>query len=372
MVLKMKKRILIIIILLFLAVLLLFTNLTYSSDDIYYFNDIQVNDYFYYKDKIIIEQDQVDGSNLYSNKVTFYFYESAKDSLNNSYRKYKSIYVNTLETYEIPTYEELFSKNSDYEGWTVFQVNNNMVYLEPEGEKIGIIEEPNENNNYELKAKCLDNTTTENISWYTYERINLTSENEVWQSNNEYNYISDYGTTKNTGSSSLKYTFTSKEGDYLTLKYRAAIGNDYSYYLKDTYEIILDDKVYEITTTNYFKQVFIPLEEGTHTLEFKFTKYYSYFSYMYIKDVLILTPVNTGSKLALDKVTSSNIYYYLECDNYHQDSYTTVNLKEEKEEIEEKEEDPNPETKDLIYPIIIIFTSSTIIFLIIKNLKRIG
>lgn len=228
---------------------------------------------------------------------------------------------NTYHT--IKTYYEAFGISKDYKAWKL-NLSSGYYTLIPTTEvKNNVKIEPNKDNSYTVDK---ENVFSNNYFLISSLDSNLTK-NDGWQKSprGEY-YFSNHSSLSAGKKVTLEYEFEAKKGQYLYLDYRTFIDSYYkekSYY-SNNYSVKLNGESLERVTYNAY--TYAPFftaikKDGKQILTFEYevidddNSIYGC-DYGYIRNVSLLTHLNSGNKLDLDKVKDGDKIVYMDIYNF--------------------------------------------------------
>lgn len=345
------------------------TEVTFAQEDnVYYTDELNEGD-FIPNGATIISIKTYYGSSGYTYPLSLRLYTNVED--NNANVSNQTISLTENSPYVIQTYQEYFTNSISqkiYDGWEVIAADYNRIILSP-AEKYAKVEEQD----YNVKITCNDDTIAVN-NWYKVGKINVeltTNDQSIWEKEDgKYGYAYSALSLEEKLTSSIKFKFNAKENDILTFDVKESNYHDRNIININngtiTSKILEKDEV----SSGYIQQKYSIENDG----EYEFTienfhssfsqnngKYYYNSEMFYIKDIQVLTPLNTGEQLDTSLVEDGDtIYYECGCSN----GTMFRNTIEYKEEQEENPGISNPETNSNILYIgilIVMFTATAIL-----------
>ena len=256
--------------------------------------------------------------------------------------------IQSNEQYTVLDYETYFKdSNLKFTGWQVVNLDANMIYLEPINDSNKINQTPSSTNDWTIDT-TLGNKNGSTNKWYKYTVIddyefyqsNQNIEN-IWKYENGIYSIMDNNTGNANDEYSVTFTFDAKKDDivYFDLKYygyRSGYGENYypndthcvheycgDYYKMYTSFYLDDISLDEIPQTDFYKTNYLKITStGTHTLKISYNvpvsynnQKYGYLNYIYLKELMVLTPLNYEKILNEDLVQEGDNLFYESLDN---------------------------------------------------------
>lgn len=276
-------------------------------------------------------------------------YEKNKTNTNSSQsREHKRFILEPNTYHKIKTYDEVFSSEFDYSSWIVnimdfFWEAPSISLVPTYMEKNTKINVPSKENSY-----TLDNSSNNENNYYLIQTLNSNViKNEGWGKSprGEY-YFQNYGTMKMGEKVTLEFEFEADKGQFLYFDYRSFLGSS-GHPVYNKYIAKLNDQEISITGCKHFEQgknyrgedyiycsdledfTYKPnlvkiKESGKQKLVIEYevlsesnvTNRLSYtYNYGYIRNVSLLTHVNSGKKLDTKDLTEGDKLVYIEFDD---------------------------------------------------------
>lgn len=364
----------------FVFLLLILRSYTYANEEnIYYVDDLKVGDYLPNGSVVVTNSEYYYTASGFTTNYIAFVYTNPE---NGRVMESKNIPINSK--YTIKKYNDFDENNFNHEGWIITKItidaNESMIYLKPTDDYSFIEEEPSFSNNYFTSASCL--APEANYAWFSKKTIDTytvkeNNGNSYWKANDgiaNYYRSSDDEKLLTETQDSLIYTFEANQGDLLSflMKSRLRTGE---------VDIYLDGKNLKYNDTALYTQYTYPIEsDGQHTLEIKASSYYfppslqnkteswGIQASLYIKDLQIFKLINEGQTLNQTLVKDGdNIQYLAVCS----DGYILgKSLVYKAPKTEEPEKIENPNTKDIVIGMIVLFACLCGL-IIVKNTKKI-
>lgn len=249
--------------------------------------------------------------------------------------------VASNEPYTLLDYESYIGEtNMDFSSWKVVNVSANIIYLEPSDDVSIINKTPSSTNDWTIDTTAVNKSGTIN-KWYKYKTIdnhefyqsNANVDN-IWKYTNGIYSISDNNTGNINDTYSVIYTFDAQKDDiiYFEMKSYGYYGILYSndvynpteaHHYQITTNIYQNDEIISgISSTDFYKANYLKIEDsGTHTLKisYKVPSSYSnkvgYQNYIYIKNLMVLTPLNYEKTLNEELVSEGDNLFYESIDS---------------------------------------------------------
>lgn len=238
--------------------------------------------------------------------------------------------------YKIKTYQEVYNLEGHYNSWIVNFNDFNIVLSPTYIDQKAMKSEPTKENSY-----TLNNSSKNENNYYITQSLNSKLvKNEGWRKSTrkEY-YFRNFGDMNLEDKLTLEFEFDAEEGQYLYLDYRTFLGTS-GYPTHDKYTAKLNGKEIDITNSkleqeydckiegydgticrNYetqhdftYQSILMKIEKsGQQKLVIEYevlselnTKARCDYNYGYIKNISLLTHVNSGNKLDTDDLSDGD------------------------------------------------------------------
>lgn len=360
---SMLRTLLSFIIFLLLMCLLQYKYVFAEESKIYYVEDLVNGTILKPGDMLYVYQDyhhDSSGTGYYQNDINIY-YTKAEEDREGQYDYGTSVKIDSKKYFTIPSYNDVFKLNSDYSTW-ILTIDNYYIRLNPSNEKtLPDRELPNKDNSYMLENQ-LNNFRN---NYYLLTTIkNDAIKNDGWSISprGEY-YFNNYNRLSLDSKLTLEFEFEAEKGQFLYFDYRSFLGgegnpkhNIYTAKLNDI-EIDITD-ISRFYTSSYngneyygyyafpYRHMLVPIKTSgkqKFVIEYQVIDennsrdYYDY-NYGYIRNVSLLTYINSGYKLDTSKLNDGDTIVYLENDEYGSISLISDSFTFEEDKVEEKNE----------------------------------
>ena len=341
-----------------------------ASDGVYYYDELEINQFIPNNSIIVTNIDYHEGSNFYTTNAKIHFLSDEENP-----ERCKTNYCGKTETikehtnYQVKDYNSIFgTTDKQYDGWKVYKYSyyHDVVLVPTNKEDSSDIEQEPAEDKYEVTTRCSDKTPAKTI-WYKFTPVtDYEKLGNKWNIEENLYSIRAIEDQKNTWQNSLRFSYQGKQNDLLYYKMKYEMSYSYSNLDYDNYDIItikndddefLDFDYYSSSFSN-FRKFFTEINDSNmHNLTFTVNKesLYSRLA-LNVKDIMILTEINEGNKLDTTTLNNNdNILYITECeDGYNAEG--KVLFKKEEEIPSDKVITKNPFTGNTLLTVFAIIT----------------